>query len=213
MRTTLPLIPMNTVLFPSIPHSCQIEEKHYYSLIQQCYETREPFGIVLQRSNHPQGTSFYTIGCSVIIHDCTEQHNQTYQLQLYGQQRFQVRYIEQESPYMLAQIEYLPEETVSLTATANANILRSMYLRYWEALATATGFMHIPDNLPEQADTLSYWMADRLQVPVERKQSLLELDLYARLRELNNSIRAELALLPKHVKQRKECLPNAYSLN
>ena len=52
------------------------------------------------------------------------------------------------------------------------------------------------EELPADPTALSYQLADRIQVPLERKQRWLEADLVTRLREICGDLKAELAILP-----------------
>ena len=50
LMITLPLFPLNTVLFPGIPVHLHIFEERYKEMISQCLEARVPFGVVLIKS-------------------------------------------------------------------------------------------------------------------------------------------------------------------
>ena len=49
MTLELPLFPLNVVLFPGAEIPLHIFEMRYRLMINQCYEQRNPFGIVLVR--------------------------------------------------------------------------------------------------------------------------------------------------------------------
>jgi hypothetical protein len=63
-------------------------------------------------------------------------------------------------------------------------------------VALVTGVAAQTEELPPDPAALSYQLADRIQVSLERKQRWLEADLLTRLREINRDLRAELALMP-----------------
>ena len=46
----IPLFPLDTVLFPGTPVNLDVFEPRYKSLIGQCLEHDEPFGVALIRS-------------------------------------------------------------------------------------------------------------------------------------------------------------------
>jgi uncharacterized protein len=92
-------------------------------------------------------------------------------------------------------VEDLPDE-ISAASVKAAQALRSVYERYWEGVAVATGVPVQAEDLPPDPVGLSYQLADRIQVPFARKQRWLEADLLTRLREITGDLRAELAILP-----------------
>jgi Lon protease-like protein len=112
-----------------------------------------------------------------------------------GQRRFQIQYLAQRQPYLIASVSFLSEEG-SPNSLAVADELRALYARYWAAAGAATGAEKPAEIMPEQAVELSYWMAHRLQVDNLQKQRWLESDLTSRLRAMCAALRTELAMFP-----------------
>jgi len=52
----LPLFPLNTVLFPGATLPLHVFEERYKQMINQCLESRSPFGVLLIRSGNEVGT-------------------------------------------------------------------------------------------------------------------------------------------------------------
>lgn len=197
MIQKLPLFPLHTVLFPSMPLTLHIFEERYRLMIGRCLEQKLPFGVVLIREGGETNTDTipYLVGTVAQISDSVRLDDGRYYLVALGQRRFRIQYIAQRQPYLVGSISYLSEESSS-TDIAQADELRALYRRYWEALAIATGYHHAVEALPDQVIELTYWMAHRLQVDTVHKQRWLEADVSTRLREMGAAIRAELTLLP-----------------
>jgi uncharacterized protein len=218
MTTKLPLFPLNTVLYPSAPIALHIFEERYRLMIGRCVEQSSSFGVVLIRSGsevdprdpyfrqliEPQGdgepeaaseTIPYSTGTAVRITECHRLEDGRYYLNAVGLRRFRVQYIAQQEPYLIASVAYLPEQTTpDLPAIAAA--LRDLYAHYWQSVAVVTGEQYEVDALPDDPVELSYALAHRLRVPMQRKQRWLEADAATRLREIRDAIRGELALIP-----------------
>lgn len=60
---TLPLFPLNTVLFPGIPVYLHIFEARYKQMIEQCIAEERSFGVVLIREGVEVGGSGRTVCC------------------------------------------------------------------------------------------------------------------------------------------------------
>ncbi|HEX5690925.1 MAG TPA: LON peptidase substrate-binding domain-containing protein [Roseiflexaceae bacterium] len=198
MTYKLPLFPLNTVLFPGLPISLHIFEERYRLMIARCIEQNGPFGVVLIREGPEVGgeAAPYPVGTTAVIGDNVRLEDGRYYLTATGQRRFRIQYIAQRQPYILASVAYLSEETGGPAVIGQANELRELYGRYWNALAAATGHRREPEKLPEGAIDLTYWMAHRLQIDNVHKQRWLEADVSTRLREMSAAIRTELRLLP-----------------
>jgi uncharacterized protein len=199
MTYKLPLFPLkHTVLFPGVPITLHIFEERYRLMIGRCLEQSGPFGVVLIREGPEVGgeATPYTVGTTAAISDSVRLDDGRYYLSAVGQRRFRIQYIAQRQPYMLASVAYLPEETGGPAVVEQAGQLRTLYARYWAAIAAATGHRREPEALPESAIDLTYWMAQRLQVDNIHKQRWLEADVATRLREMTAAIRSELLLLP-----------------
>jgi Lon protease-like protein len=198
MTYKLPLFPLDMVLFPGAPITLRIFEERYRIMIGRCLEQSGPFGVVLIREGPEVGGEAIpnSVGTTAVISDSVRLDDGRYYLTAVGQRRFRVQYIAQRQPYLLASVADLPEETGGAPMIVAADQLRALYVRYWSAVAAATGHRHQPETLSENVVDLTYWMAQRLQVDNIHKQRWLEADVATRLREISAAIRAELLLLP-----------------
>ncbi len=203
-QQTLPLFPLNTVLFPNAPLTLHIFEERYRAMIARCLEQHSPFGVVLIREGDEvvegnlgsQGAQPYEIGTVAQISANVKLDDGRYIITAIGQRRFRIQYLLHHEPYLVGSVALLTENRPPAVVEL-ASELRQTCDRYWRAVVDATGVQVQPDTLPDDVSAMSYQLADRLQVPRVVKQRWLEADLSARLREMNLMLKAELAMLPR----------------
>ncbi len=218
MLRKLPLFPLGTILFPGATINLHIFEDRYRQMIGECLETHSPFGVVLIREGHEveenrreaHPAEPYHIGTVAMINASVRLDDGRLLITAVGRQRFRIEQIVQYRPYLLASVNELPEESLPLEATDE---LRTTYARYWQAVAAATGNEVQPEELPDDPVAMLYQLADRLQVPMARKQHWLEVNHHTRMRELTGDLRAELALMPSGRRRTGDGLLGSSSLN
>ncbi len=198
MIQKLPLFPLNMVLFPGAPLTLHIFEERYRQMIGRCLEQSTPFGVVLIREGEEVGQPAipHNVGTIAQINANVRMEDGRYYIAAVGQRRFRVQYALQRVPYIIASVVLLPEET-GTEVVAAAKELRTIYERYWQAVAAATGFQPQVEKLPEDVVAMTYQLADRLQIDTERKQRWLEADVATRVREIVAALRTEMLLLPR----------------
>ncbi|GAB4444416.1 MAG: LON peptidase substrate-binding domain-containing protein [Chloroflexi bacterium OHK40] len=220
MIRQIPLFPLGTILFPGATMNLHIFEERYRLMIGRCLEQGTPFGVVLIREGDEvsegrfgaRPAQPYAVGTLAQISANVRLEDGRYLLTAVGQTRFRIQHLVQQTPYLVASVVELPEE-VPAQAVALAQELRATYERYWQAVAVATGVPTQAEELPGDPASLAYQLADRIQVPLARKQRWLETDLSTRLRELTSDLRAELALLPNGNRRGREGGPGMGNLN
>lgn len=220
MIRQLPLFPLDTILFPGATINLHIFEERYRQMIGRCLEQHSPFGIVLTRSGDTvqegrpgaRPADPYEIGTVAEISANVRLEDGRFLLSATGRERFRIQHVLQRTPYLIAAVAELPE-VVGPGSVAAAEHLQATYERYWQAVTAATGVPMEPEDLPDEPMALAYNLADRLQVPLTRKQRWLEASLLTRLREMNSDLRAELALMPSGQRKTGEGFSGMGSLN
>jgi hypothetical protein len=203
-QQTLPLFPLNTVLFPGAPLTLHIFEERYRTMIARCLEQHSPFGVVLIRDGDEvvegnigsQNVQPYEIGTVAQLSANVKLDDGRYIITVIGQRRFRIQYLLHHEPYLIGSVALLSEDRPPAVLDLAAE-LRQTCERYWRAVVDATGVQVQPDTLPDDVSAMSYQLADRLQVPRAVKQRWLEADMSGRLREMNMMLKAELAMLPR----------------
>lgn len=110
---TLPLFPLNTVLFPGCLLDLQIFEARYLDMIGRCMKQNGGFGVVCilegeQVGKAPQGVA--TLGCEALIRDFQQQDNGLLGIRVEGVRRFRVEQTDIEKDQLLvADVQWLPE--------------------------------------------------------------------------------------------------------
>ncbi|WP_225771546.1 LON peptidase substrate-binding domain-containing protein [Pseudomonas sp. Marseille-Q5115] len=110
---TLPLFPLNTVLFPGCTLDLQIFEARYLDMIGRCMKQGEGFGIVCILEGREVGeaaSAYAEIGCEARVLDFQRQDNGLLGIRIEGGRRFQVESVEvQRDQLILAQVSWLQE--------------------------------------------------------------------------------------------------------
>ena len=110
---TLPLFPLNTVLFPGCVLDLQIFEVRYLDMIARCMKQGTGFGVVCildgsEVGDAPQNVA--SVGCEALIRDFQTQDNGLLGIRVEGGRRFNVLSTELQRDQLLsAEVEWLDE--------------------------------------------------------------------------------------------------------
>ena len=189
----LPLFPLNTVLFPSLPLPLHIFEERYKLMIGACVVTDSLFGVCLIKDGVEVGgpAEPFEIGTVTRISEIDRQPDGRMNLMTFGTGRYRLVEITQREPYLVGRVALLePSDEVpsdDLLADVADRLLR--YLR--EVRKTS----RLPDRgeLIADADRLSYLAAATLGLQARERQTFLETDSrLARLTEARDRLRREI---------------------
>lgn len=201
----IPLFPLSAVLLPGMPLPLRIFEKRYRELLADV--TAGPgtgaFGVVALRAGTevavpgPAGgpPEVEDIGTIAEIVEVDTSDDGTSSVLSVGSRRFRVLEIVAEgTAYLRARVEYLdePDGDLSPGLAGRARELIDVY----DALLVRLSGRATGEELPDDANLLSYHLAARLPLPPGDRQRLLsEETTQARLRRLLALLRREIALL------------------
>ncbi|MGP1692528.1 MAG: LON peptidase substrate-binding domain-containing protein [Giesbergeria sp.] len=183
--TSLPLFPLESVLYPGGTLALRIFEVRYLTMVRKCHEAGAPFGVVCLQS----GTEVRRAGapadqlCAVgtLAHVETLEAPQAGLLlaRCHGSQRFRLQR-ETQLPHGLwiADVEQIPDdiptpvpEHLAATAQLLAPVLASLRERQGASAGAAATSEQLAD---------SGWVANRwcelLPMPMDLKQRMMELD-------------------------------------
>lgn len=172
---TLPLFPLNTVLFPGGPLALRVFEARYLDMISRCLKEESGFGVVLIREGSEVGPApvVHEVGTLVGISYWERRDDGLLGITVRGEQRFRIRACEVGKDQLItAAVELLPPEPVvpldqeyAPLATLLKEILEQLDHPY----------VTLPRHLDDTA-----WVADRLAellpIPLAQKQDLLATD-------------------------------------
>ena len=183
--TSLPLFPLETVLYPGGTLALRIFEVRYLTMVRKCHEAGAPFGVVCLQS----GTEVRLPGaspeqlCSVGTLARIE-HLETPQSGLMlarcmGNARFRIqRHHQLPHGLWMADVEQIPDdmhvrvpEHLQATAQALVSVLATLRERHGPgAVSTAT-----PELLQDSGWVANRW-CELLPMPLSLKQQMMELD-------------------------------------
>lgn len=201
----LPVFPLNTVLFPGLALPLHIFEPRYRRMVADCLEGDRTFGVCLIRSGEEVGgpAEPYPVGTTCEIRRVTRLQDGRMLLETVGRERFRVLRLVREKEYLEAEVEPFPEQETD-TPEALLQQVREQAEAYVSARLLLSGRSAEDVRLPEAALPLSRVVAAVLDLPLDRRQELLETT------EAGARLRLELELLGS---QLVELLPQLEQLS
>ena len=189
----LPLFPLNTVLFPSLPLPLHIFEERYKLMIGTCVVTDNLFGVCLIKDGVEVGgpAEPFEIGTVARIAEVERLPDGRMNLMTFGTQRFRLDEVIQREPYLVGRVVVL-EPSAEPAADELVTDVADRLLRY---LRDVRGAARLPDRgeLLADVDRLSYLAAATLGLPARERQSFLEVDSAVdRLRQARDLLRREI---------------------
>jgi Lon protease-like protein len=195
----LPLFPLNTVLFPGMPIRLHIFEERYKLMIGRCYQTTQPFGVVLIKQGEEVGEMAepFMVGCTAVITEMEPLPGGRMNIVAVGHERFQIRGFKYDEPYLVGLVESYPlassqQEDILHTSS----LLRSWVEKYLKILAAASESQFDVQQIPTDPLRLAYLASFLVNLPPAQKQDLLMIEhageLIANLRQI---YRREVTLL------------------
>lgn len=110
---TLPLFPLDTVLFPGCMLDLQIFEARYLDMIGRCMKQGEGFGVVCILEGEQVGKAppvVASIGCEALIRDFSQQDNGLLGIRVEGVRRFELERTEvSKDQLLLGEVRWLEE--------------------------------------------------------------------------------------------------------
>ena len=149
-------------MFPGTPLPLHIFEPRYKEMISECLDLKKSFGVVRAKE---EGVA--EIGCTAEIITITKKYSDgRMDIVTQGRERFEVMQVNQERPFLQAEVLYLQDEPVKASPEeiAQALSLQGEIVR----LAGSA-----PDRPGEDAAQLSFNLVGPLPLDLDFKQTLL----------------------------------------
>jgi len=218
MNELLPLFPLHTVLFPGRPAQLQIFETRYKQMLQECLAGDRSFGVLLiKRGAEAFGPAPepHQTGCRALIRKVQPLDEGRTRLVVIGHERFDLRSIVQEQPYLLGRVQYRSMKIdPDIDRRSKLSSLTSSLGRYLQLLNQLGHQAASAFDFPADPLALAYHACSLMQLPLDEKQALLEMDdLDDLLSALGMTLRRELALMPALLSGSPGEGPGPYSLN
>jgi Lon protease-like protein len=199
-NVTIPLFPLNVVLFPGMMLPLHIFEKRYQRMTRECIDSGEPFGVVLAKDQTNLAgdilDDLYRIGTTA--HITAVEHLQDGQVNLIavGQDRFIIKDIRVAADnLLLGRVDPYPMQDVDSPAARRlGQQLRPIIQRYINHLADASGEDLSEAVLPTDPAALAFLAGMAIQGALPDKQQLLS------AQSLNSLIASAVKLLQREDK-------------
>ena len=117
--TRIPLFPLGLVLLPGMSLPLHIFEERYKLMISECLAGDRPFGIV-----HFDGQAVRSAGCTARVSEVIKRYSDgRLDIMTRGEQRFVIRELMEDKPYMEARIEFFEDEKESPAVDEHSKLL------------------------------------------------------------------------------------------
>lgn len=199
MTDTLPMFPLNAVLFPGVSVPLKVFEDRYRALVHHLLRVEDPaervFGSVGIREGYEVGDhgaqSLYRVGCRVQLTEVESHPDGTFDVVAVGLSRIQLERLETSGPFPMGHVRAIaePDTTVPEELLVRS---RATFTAYRQALAQVRADPY-EGTLPRDPTYLSWTLAACAPLPMPERQSLLEADDAAeRLVLVTDLLRSEL---------------------
>lgn len=197
----LPILPLrDTVVFPHIVTPLVVAREKSVQLINDVIAGSRILGLVAQREAEVEDPGFadiYAYGCAAIILRMLKFPDGSLRVLVQGLSRIHLKEMVQETPYMVGEVETLPEK---VTATTELEALkRNVAIQFQKVVSLVP---QLPDELQlvvvntSNPDKLADLVASNLNLTLEEKQEILEtIDVKKRLKRLTVYVNRELEVL------------------
>lgn len=173
-QLSIPLFPLNTVLFPGGPLPLKIFETRYLDMISRCLREDSPFGVclLLEGGEVGGGARFCEVGTLAKVIDWDQLDNGLLGITALGQQRFRIiRRAQQADQLHVGEVELLAAEA-SISVPAEYAELTALLEKFLEDVGGP--YAQIPCHY-EDASWVGCRLAELLPMPYEQRQHLMEM--------------------------------------
>ena len=171
---SLPLFPLNTVLFPGCRLDLQIFEARYLDMVSACMKRGEGFGVVGILEGREVGEApgrFAWHGCEALIRDFHQQDNGLLGIRVEGGRRFTVQSSQvQPDQLLLAEVQWLDEGEDRPLLAEHVDLAALLLALAEHPMVAALGMGGVVEGLQALAHQLAYL----LPLSQEQKLELLE---------------------------------------
>jgi len=173
-RETVPIFPLQTVLYPGALLPLKIFEVRYMDMAKACLKDGRPFGICLIKEGHEVGVPAIPerIGCLARIAECDMEDLGILKVKAEGVERFRIVSSEvNQAGLVIGEIEKYEPETLAGDATGFAECVE--FLR---KVIAGIGAQRFAEPLEfGDASWVGFRLAEILPLRTDVKQKLLEL--------------------------------------
>lgn len=192
MNRTLPLFPLDMVLFPGAAASLQIFEPRYREMLRDCMADDRRFGIVLIKNGTDTSPSAETFSTGTIAHiaEIGAPRRGAIPITVVGESRFRIIEESRVRPYLSAEVEVLEDDAGEMASDEIMLASHDAARRYLGTALASQGVYRADPDVPADPMKLSYYMGIAATTAPNRSlQELLEAE------NLGDRLQAGIALL------------------
>jgi ATP-dependent Lon protease len=197
----LPILPLrDTVVFPHIVTPLVVAREKSVQLINDVIAGSRILGLVAQREAEVEDPGFkdvFEYGCAAIILRMLKFPDGSLRILVQGLSRIRLKSLVQERPYLIGEVETLPEK-IAPTTELEA-LKRNVAIQFQKVVSLVP---QLPDELQvvvvntNNPDKLADLVASNLNLTLQEKQEILEaVDVKKRLKKLTIYVNRELEVL------------------
>ncbi|MCX8049850.1 MAG: endopeptidase La [Methylohalobius sp.] len=209
-ENVIPVIPVrNVVLFPGVIIPLSIGRERSIAAAQQALKAEQPVGLVLQKDpsiDNPMPSDLHSVGTTASILRYVTGPEGTHHIVCQGEQRFRVKQYLEGYPFLVAEVEPIPEqEAASAETEARVLELKKLMGELLELMPQAPSELVNAVQQITSPIMLADMIAAFIDIQPEEKQKLLEIDeVKERLDRLIDTLshRLEVLRLSKEISER-----------
>lgn len=199
--TTVPVFPLNTVLFPGVVTPLHIFEDRYRALIRDLLAFPDPadrtFAVVAIREGYEVGDrgvqSLHRVGTLVQLTEVERYDDGRFDIEVTGRQRIVLDEVDPAGEYLTARGDLVDEEEDTEASAEEATRALATFEEYRSALSALRGGPVLAGPMPRDPAYLSYSLAATCLLSQSQRQDLLEApDAQTRLRLLRGMLGEEM---------------------
>lgn len=177
----LPILPLrNTVLFPGIVIPITVGRDKSIKLIREAYKKDKIIGTIAQRNpnvNEPSGKDIYKVGTIAQVLKILEMPDNSTSVIIQGKQRFEIKTIVKDEPYLQAHVEIIPDikpAKINREFEAIISSLKDISLRIIQLNSNVPPEAAFAIRNIESPSFLINFASSNSDIKAEEKQKLLE---------------------------------------
>ena len=204
-QRTIPLFPLNVVLFPGGFLPLHVFEERYKLMIQRCLDNESEFGVVLIKSGLEVGGNAepHAVGTAARIVNVRKEEDGRMNIMVTGRDRFQIDSVLIQQPYMEGVVEALDDDGPGPPEADLVSDVRQAVEEQIRLLHGLRGGWVREPKTPEEPVELSWLVCTLLQADNDVKQALLEeSSTAARLQAQLPLLRSNSAVLRERIAER-----------
>lgn len=198
--TSVPIFPLNTVVFPGVATPLHVFEERYRALVRELLAVEQTFdrvfGVVAIREGYEVGDhgaqSVHRVGTLVQLTEVEPYDDGRFDIEVIGRERLRVVDHDSSGEFLRGEVTLLPDQDEPGAAEEAARALE-VFETYRLRLSELRGGPVLVGELPRDPAYLSYALASTCLLTLPQRQALLETDgASERLRSLRELLRQEM---------------------